>query len=210
MREFGKKIMKPIFYLLLGIGMILIVSCGSRTERVEFDITKPTDSWYRFDDPDYNISIWLPDDWEGDVWDVPDSDVSEPTHYHPTGEDNVTELWINIIPPTDFTENYCDPVISNYNNKSKNDCDDPPMQVYEIQNNHLSMPCARYDIGSHRWKHICVTGPYSAKLFHPESIEGQRFIQFTLYTNADWEAQVVPLFKKIVVSFVLEQPPDKE
>ncbi len=194
--------MKKKHILPISLGIIILIACGQNTDNYQFNLKSPPDDWYRFVDPGGDVTVWLPDSWEAVVWDVTGSDVSVPTYYHPTGEDTATEVWIHVIPPVDFREDYCIPL--------RNDCGDPPVETYDLQVGDIAVPCARYDQGSFRWRHICVAGFYSGQQFHPESVGGKRSVMFSLQTNDDWEAQVVPVWKNMVVSFVLEQPPVDE
>ena len=194
--------MKKKNVILIGLATIVLCAWVRCSGQNHFNLDSPPDDWYRFVDPGYNTAVWLPDSWDAVVWDVTGSDVSVPTYYHPTGEDTDTEVWIDVIPPVDFREDYCIPQM--------NDCGDPPVETYDIQAGDIAVPCARYDQGSFRWRHICVVGFYSGQQFHPESVGGKRSVMFSLQTNDDWEAQVVPVWKNIVISFILEQLPGNE
>jgi hypothetical protein len=194
--------MKKRQILIISIGITILFACEHKKDNFQFTLESPPDDWYRFVDPNYNVAIWLPNIWEPIVWDVPDSDISQPTYYRPINGSIDAELWVQIIPSDNFRDDYCIPL--------RDDCGDPPVNIYDIHVNDIAIPCARYDKGSFKWRHICVVGPYLVQQFRPESIGGNISFMLSLHTNDEWEAQVEPIWRNIVISFILEQPPGNE
>jgi hypothetical protein len=196
---------KRLFVTMLIVGILgyVLSACIAFASTPEhFDLNRPPEGWHRFVHPDINYAIWLPEDW---IAAVPpkDSDVKLNTLYLPPGESG-RDIYatVNFITYVDFVEDPRDPL-----GWQAAGIDELPESTYSLDTVELVIPCARYDITSLR--HVCIVGPYPEEQYFPLRANPE-LAGFALYlrTTAEAEADLLPIWQSMVVSFALEQPPE--
>jgi hypothetical protein len=186
--------------ILVCIYLIIISACSLfHPGQVEFDINHPPKGWYRFVDPNLNYTVWLSEDWEP-ILDDPNDDFNLPTRFQLANHDLAGNIGIRIIPPVDFQKDYCNPLTS--------ECDNPPTKTYNIEVGGISIPCARYAYGTYSSTHLCVVGRYTGQRFQPLWQNQQISFLLNFQATNELEKELETDWKQIVMSFVLEQPPD--
>ena len=189
---------RSILQLIMLFACLMAACSILNPDEVEFDIENPPDGWYLYQDTQYHYKVWLPQDWQTRTI---GGDFRAPALIYP--KDGYYDGYIIILPlekVTGFEESYCDPLdIWEYVCL-------PPVDTYFIDVDHHSIPCARYEPGIQHVQHICVIeGPYLGKDF----AMSYREISFELAIDIHGgeESTFISVWKYIVASFVLEQPP---
>ncbi len=173
----------------------VIAACGAPPAPEQpFDLKNPLAGWYRFVDPVGKYAIWLPGDWTPVViQNAPD--VTGPTNYHPKNDplNGFAVFWIE---PIDFLKDPHEPLLGW--RKS-------PDVTYTLSISFsLSIPCARYMIGANQINHSCVIGPYTiGQLYHTAQV----YAAFRMTTDPKTERDIELIWRLMVKSFALEQPP---
>jgi hypothetical protein len=163
-----------------------------------FDLASPPSGWVRWQDDLHQVAAWLPGEWRHSEQ-LPGDDVVHPFAVFPP-EDDKAYIWLATVKPVDFRADPRDPVISQLDGGNYQ-----PESTYSVTVSDLTLPCARY-LGGFRLVppsrviHICVLPGL------PNRDEPYNYV-LKMWVESQWEAELVPTWKLIVMSFALEQRP---
>lgn len=179
---------------ILAILLLGLFSCQKDTPGNIIEFQEPPEGWERYGDSLLQYRVWIPTDWVIAETYGSDLGVISPTFFYPTDpdmqgnitillEDSKTSLWF-----------------AGHRNNG----------YYTLEIGPTTIPCRQYEntrsLSSLIFRRECVIGPYIRKEFDGETMH-KFYYSILLETTHDQDSILEPIWKMILYSFLVEQPP---
>lgn len=175
---------------------LVLTGCETRTNpHISFDIDNPPEGWYRVTEEFNHYTIWLPEAWEMNTYELA-PDLRSETIFR--NNDEMSHDWVKIDFVTEdrFSSNLCTTVITS-------------CQPYDLRVSADTVSCIqkdwKTDEGAPAVVEKCVIGPHNTQIYIPGLPPQDYYIYFTLFTVPEDNEESRRIFWMMIASFIQEQ-----